>query len=521
MAQMGSKRKVAKGEKDNENEVDGGDGWWWITRKGIAASFMCIAAFGLLIRVAVSLHPYSGAGNPPKFGDFEAQRHWMEITLHLPIKDWYTNSTLNDLSYWGLDYPPLTAYQSYFHGLFLRLFHPESVSLFTSRGHESYLGKLLMRWTVVSSDGLVFFPAVLYFVLVYYSGGRNGSRSNMAWHIAMILLNPCLILIDHGHFQYNCISLGLTVGAIASVLSNKDLVACFLFSLALNHKQMSAYFAPAFFSHLLGKCLRHRNPLLEVLKLGLVVVGTFSIVWWPYLDSMESVLQVLSRLAPFERGIYEDYVANFWCTTSVLVKWKKLFTTQTLKLISLGLTISTCLPSMFQQIWAPSNQGFLYGLLNSAFSFYLFSFQVHEKSILLPLLPVTLLAIEEPFLHKWMTLHALFSMFPLLSRDKLVLPYFTLSALFFLLNHAPNRRQGTRETNSLRLFVTAFFILCTLSLHVVYLTMQAPPRYPFLFEALIMLLCFLQFGSLAVYTNVKQWMLLRRPILADKEKKLL
>jgi hypothetical protein len=23
------------------------------------------------------------------FGDFEAQRHWMEITIHLPIGDWF------------------------------------------------------------------------------------------------------------------------------------------------------------------------------------------------------------------------------------------------------------------------------------------------------------------------------------------------------------------------------------------------------------------------------------------------
>lgn len=38
--------------------------------------------------------------------------------------------------------------------------------------------------------------------------------------------------------QYNCISLGLTVAAVAAVLSNKELVACFLFSLALNHKQV-------------------------------------------------------------------------------------------------------------------------------------------------------------------------------------------------------------------------------------------------------------------------------------------
>lgn len=91
------------------------------------------------------------------------------------------------------------------------------------------------------------------------------------------------------------------------------------------------------------------------------------VAWW--------MVQVLSRLAPFERGIYEDYVANFWCTTSVLIKWKRLFTTPSLKLLSFGATISACLPSMLQQIRAPSKRGFLYGLLNSAFSFYLFSFQ--------------------------------------------------------------------------------------------------------------------------------------------------
>lgn len=512
------RRKGRKGLKDKE--VGDDDRWLWLVHKGIAASFLCIAVFALLVRVAVSLHPYSGAGNPPKYGDFEAQRHWMEITLNLPVKEWYRNSTSNNISYWGLDYPPLTAYQSYFHGLFLRFFHPESVSLFTSRGHESYLGKLLMRWTVLSSDALVFFPAVFYFVLAYHSGRPSGQKTHIAWHIAMILLNPCLMLIDHGHFQYNCISLGLTVGAVAAVLSNKELVACSLFSLALNHKQMTAYFAPAFFSHLLGKCLRRRNPVLEVSKLGLVVLGTFALVWWPYLHSMEAFSRVLSRLAPFERGIYEDYVANFWCTTSVLVKWKRIFTIQSLKLLSLGLTVSTCLPSMVQQIWAPSNQGFLYGLLNSAFSFYMFSFQVHEKSILLPLLPASLLALEEPVLLKWITLCALFSMFPLLCRDKLILPYIALSALFIFIYHVPSARQDRKETRSFKSFVTTFLVLCSVVLHIVYLTMHPPHRYPFLFEAMIMLLCFSQFMLLAFYTNAKQWMLLKRSVLLDKEKKL-
>lgn len=86
-------------------------------------------------------------------------------------------------------------------------------------------------------------------------------------------------------------------------------------------------------------------------------------------------MQVLSRLAPFERGIYEDYVANFWCTTSVIVKWKRLFNTQTLRILSLVSTVSTCLPSMMLLILAPSRRNFLFGLLSSALSFYFFSFQ--------------------------------------------------------------------------------------------------------------------------------------------------
>lgn len=55
---------------------------------------------------------------------------------------------------------------------------------------------------------------------------------------------------------------------------------------------MSLYFAPAFFSHLLGKCLRRKNPIFEVMKLGLMVIGTFALVWWPYLYSIESVMEV-------------------------------------------------------------------------------------------------------------------------------------------------------------------------------------------------------------------------------------
>ena len=52
------------------------------------------------------------------YGDYEAQRHWMSLTYHLPVTKWY----YYDLQYWGLDYPPLTAYVSYvFGGMYIKL----------------------------------------------------------------------------------------------------------------------------------------------------------------------------------------------------------------------------------------------------------------------------------------------------------------------------------------------------------------------------------------------------------------
>ncbi|XP_013931401.1 PREDICTED: dolichyl pyrophosphate Man9GlcNAc2 alpha-1,3-glucosyltransferase [Thamnophis sirtalis] len=44
---------------------------------------------GLIARWTVSLGPYSGAGKAPMYGDYEAQRHWQEITYNLPVKHWY------------------------------------------------------------------------------------------------------------------------------------------------------------------------------------------------------------------------------------------------------------------------------------------------------------------------------------------------------------------------------------------------------------------------------------------------
>lgn len=48
----------------------------------------------------------------------------------------------------------------------------------------------------------------------------------------------------------------LQAAAAAAVLQGWHIVGSVLYTLSLNHKQMLMYFAPAFFSYLLGRCLR-------------------------------------------------------------------------------------------------------------------------------------------------------------------------------------------------------------------------------------------------------------------------
>lgn len=156
--------------------------------------------------------------------------------------------------------------------------------------------------------------------------------------------------------------------------------------------------------------------------------------------------------------------------------------------------------------------------------YFMVQYAVHEKSILLPLLPASLLALEEPFVFEWLTYNGLLSMFPLLTRDKLVVPYIALYGLFILIFHAPGGREQKHEKEGICSYfgiLKSFLLACCIILHVVYLTITPPRKYPFLFEAIIMLLCFSQFVLIFLYTNTKQWRLLRLSTVAEDRKKQL
>ena len=420
-----------------------------------------------VFRMIVGFWGYSGFGKTPMHGDFEAQRHWMELTTSMPVSMWY----YYDLPYWGLDYPPLTAYHSWICGRIGSLINPSWFALVVSRGVESQQLKVFMRSTVIVSEYLVYVPALVIF-LRHYSRNQGTGVTSATIALCGILMQPATILIDHGHFQYNTVMLGFFVACLSNIYAGRLLWACVFFVASLGFKQMALYYAPVIFAYLLGSCFSPRfTPGRLILIAGTSLVAfmvVFAPLWagilydlyrnvpfqapntssfdatTPFGAIAAETLQVVHRCFPFARGLFEDKVANFWCLTNTIYKFRKLEGIVSFPKLSAWFTLVSILPSAMIIGSNPKRSLLPYAFASSAWGFFLFSYQVHEKSVLLPLLPMTLLLGSKHGLNKehrawigWANILGVWSMYPLLKRDELKVPYVVVTLLWAYLLGLP------------------------------------------------------------------------------------
>ena len=129
------------------------------------------------------------------------------------------------------------------------------------------------------------------------------------------------------------------------------------------------------------------------------------------------------------------------------LKLKQRLAIPTLLRLSLATTLGALLPPCYLLLRRPSRAGFLLCATACGLAFFLCSFQVHEKHILLPLLPVALLGGRAPLLLGWLSTVAAFSLYPLLRRDGLALPYAVCQAGYLALAVAL-QRAAPLETRS-------------------------------------------------------------------------
>ena len=516
-----------------------------------------------LYRWCAGLWGYSGFQTPPMHGDYEAQRHWMEITKHLPTSQWY----FYDLQYWGLDYPPLTAYHSWILGSIGSLIDPAWFALDSSRGIEQQLLKVYMRATVLVSEYFVYMPAVIIFDRRFtQQEGFNKWETSTA--LVALLMQPGTILIDHAHFQYNTVMLGLVVASFASLLSDRFVWASAFFVGALCFKQMALYFAPAMFAYLLGSCLVPKLDVLRFLRIALTTVLAFAVCFAPmilgalydqhrginppltiedrqvnplmammvpYVESSPlfypailQVTQVIHRSFPFARGIFEDKVANVWCAIHTIHKLHE-YPTGILQRVSLLSTVIAILPACMLISLHPRKSLLPWAMASCAWGFFLFSFQVHEKSVLLPLLPTTLLLGSEGGLgvemRAWIgfanTL-GVWTMFPLLKRDELRFPYAILTLLWSYLLDLPPTSIGlyspgkSRPKSSLSVQTKALhltFYAMMLAWHIVEAFVEPPNGKPDLWVVINVLIGAAGFGICYLWCT---WQLIARSGITEE-----
>jgi len=436
-------------------------------------------------------------------GDYEAQRHWMEITTQLPISQWY----FHDLEYWGLDYPPLTAYHSWLLGKIGGILNHTWFTLFASRGLDDPALKVFMRATVIVSEYLIYIPAAVIFVRrLSKLQGVTTWTSSVA--LVAILMQPGIILIDHVHFQYNTVMLGLVLASMSSILAGRYMWSSIFFVFALGFKQMALYYAPAIFAYLLGVCVFPRLNFPRFLGIAVVTVASFAILFLPmflgalydahrgvdarpdlfghfaplpilsqysfrinykawYYPIIQQSAQIIHRVFPFARGLFEDKVANFWCALNLVIKLRK-YPSELLQQASLLATMAAITPPCLMIFLYPRKELLPMALATTGWAFFLFSFQVHEKSVLLPLMPMTVLLAGKNGLSKnvrsWIgfaNMLGVWTMFPLLERVDLRIPYGVLSLLWAYLLGLPPTSFSVYQYDSSWVAIATTVIHCT------------------------------------------------------------
>lgn len=385
--------------------------------------------------------------------DFEVHRHWLATTHSLPLSQWYFDETSQwTLDYppffayfsWVLSVPAKwwdprivdlkggLEYDAWPCLVYMRL--TVIVTELVLASALFVLSRPSKRSSPTSN------PA---------KDGKGASRDSSKPHIlpasmaAALLLHPGLVIVDHVHFQYNGFLYGILLWSLWAAREQRPLLCAFLFATLLNFKHIYIYIAPAFFIFLLKTYVIcggvDTNTLSEetvsVSGIGerLFTLGTITIL--PFIASVGplfasgltgaapagpvgTLAQMLRRLFPFSRGLNHAYwAANAWAlyTFADRVLAKILGVARmdgtgagatrgiigdtefaVLPQISAGhcfLITLLCTLVLMARLWVrPTYKSFIESVALFGLTSFLWGFHVHEKAVLLAVIPLTLLA---------------------------------------------------------------------------------------------------------------------------------
>lgn len=238
-----------------------------------------------------------------------------------------------------------------------------------------------MRFTSLLTD-LIFLMPSLYLLLNLLSFSKSKSIPIFNMSLLVLYLKPDQILVDHGHFQYNSLMLGLIIYALYCMLTKKYYVCCVFFTIALNCKQMSFYYAFGFLFGLIGLTYqqykrRIQKFIVQLIIYGAIVIGVTVIIWLPWMRSWAEFSTVLGAIFPIHRGLYQLKVPNFWCISDVIFKWQNMFSKSFLMFLCMLVSSLASFPAIVSILIKPSKSMILLGFSTIGMCFFMFSYHVH------------------------------------------------------------------------------------------------------------------------------------------------
>lgn len=304
--------------------------------------------------------------------------------------------------------------------------------------------------------------------------------------------------------------LGFTLWSLAMFARRKFAISTAFLMLSISFKQMNIYSIPAFGAALLGVGISNgtiSTTLFCYIKWGLSAIITLLACFYPFLESKELSLLVLRRLFPVNRGLFEEKVANFWCTLSILTKFHRKHSNEQLFKYCFTSVLISLIPMVFGLIYRGARNRlcitkFLYALSYVSLTMFLFSYHVHEKQILIPLLPISFLSTEEPWFVYFFTLWSSFSLYPLMRKDNLQIAYFSLMLAWNCFFYLSNSSKLSKIPGLWKLLIVLSIDFIALN-HVGQVLWTPPIKLPDLFLVLNTLTSSSAFGISAIYLLYK------------------
>ncbi len=119
-------------------------------------------------------------------------------------------------------------------------------------------------------------------------------------------------MVDHIHFQYNGMLLGVLVWSLSFAANRNFIASALLFSVAVCLKHLFVFAAPVYFTFMLRYYCLQSNSLTtraaRFVSLALTVVAVVTLTFLPFLLHGQMPI-VLARLFPFGRGLLHAYWA--------------------------------------------------------------------------------------------------------------------------------------------------------------------------------------------------------------------